>query len=330
MPTAPTAIGLGSEKYAVYIENASREIAGYRIQSIDPSISIATDIDHELGSVDPTGSSTDAPEYRVTIEQNLIDSKTELVLAGLAANATSITLAQLFSDNDIIIYEPVKNAAGSIFQEQKYSGLALADASWLMSAAGIITQSFTLQGTTLTNLTSGMHSWPAADTSSASSIRGKEAIFYLGGSMVAADTIFRVQTFSIRASSPITVIRELGNRSLVGQIVGQPTVTIGFDVLETESQQPETLLTTSLDYSQPATITGAIKIFAPTQSRSALGSEAGTNALKSFKFENLKMTGATISRATVRGQGTKRFDLMVTAATTAASAGMTVYVGNIS
>ena len=332
MSSDPTDYGHLGHRYQVLVKNntTGSEIVADRVQSIEPTLTSNLEKAFELGNVDPVGTATDPTEYRVVLEENLHNSELELLLAGKSPlGDTSFNLGDFLTNLDNYIYLLIRGNDDTILNELEYGSGALAELAWRFVQGGACTTTLTLNCKSGKLYTSGslVHdSWGGLDTVSPGIIKGKDARLYLGGTTDPTHKVFRLQSFTLRATFPIQVVRELGNRTIVGYVIDTPDANLDFDLLDADHQPADVLtqLTTGYyDFGDLQEVDAAIRLYDPD-----LAQEAG-NIVRAWKMENLRVATATVKRAQVRGLATQRYSMPIGKADTAGSAGVLCYVGDI-
>jgi len=304
------------------------EVVADRVQSIEPTLTSNLEKAYELGNLDPVGTATDPTEYRVVIEENLHNSEVELLLAGKHQTATSYNLGDFLTNIDNFVYLLARDNDDNILNELEYGGGALAELVWRFVQGGACTTSLTLNCKSGKLYTSGsvVHdSWGGLDAVSPGIIKGKDARLYLGGDVDPTNIVYRLQAFTLRATFPIQVVRELGNRTVVGYVIDSPDATLDFDLLDADHQPADVLaaLTSGYyDFGDLQEVDGAIRLYDPDLAEAS-------SAIRAWKLENLRTATATPKRAQVRGLATQRYSLPIGKADTEGSAGVLCYVGDI-
>jgi hypothetical protein len=169
-------------------------------------------------------------------------------------------------------------------------------------------------------------SWGAQDLVSPGGIRIKDARLFLGGS---ASRAYRIQSFTLRVNWRTTVVREAGNRAIVGILADPPEAMLDFVVAFADYQPDNILYATAVsggsyyDYANYQVMTGNyIRVYDPAAAE-------GATVLRTWKLENLVVTNASPLIANVRGLATKRYSMVVPSVTTANSGGVLMGVGNL-
>jgi len=234
-------------------------------------------------------------------------------------------VAQGIANDDLTVYLLSRDNDGAIQNELEYDNGVTAEIAWRFVVGAACTTTFTINAALGKLYTSGsvIHdSWGAYDTTSPGIIKGKDAKITLGGTDVDTHRTYRLQSFTVRAAFPTESVRELGTRTLVGQLVGPPDVTVDFDLLSADQQPTSVLfgLTTGYyDLADPQEVDGTIRVYDPDETQ-----EAG-NIIKTFKMENLKVSAGTPIRAQVRGLATTRYTLTIGREDTENTGGLIVY-----
>jgi len=327
--TEPTDLAHFGHRYQVYVKNneTSEEVVADRVQSIDPRYTANLEKAYELGNPSAVGTATDPPEFTVVISENLHNSEVDLVLAGKdPSSGSSFDAADFVTNDDIYIYILVRDNDDTIQNELEYSGGVTAEIVWRFVVGGACTTDFTInckQGKLYTSGSVVHDSWGAFDTTSPGIIKGRDAKITLGGTDVDDNRTWRLQSFMIRCAFPVEAVRELGTRTLVGQLVGPPDITCELELLSADAQPTSALfdLTTGYyDFAEPNLLaTSSIRVYDPEQAQET------ANVLKAWVLENLRAASGTPIRAQVRGLATTRYTLSVSKETTSGTAGLICY-----
>jgi len=332
----PVDIAREGHRYQVIVRNdeTAIEVVADRVQSVDPRFTANLEKAYELGNVDPVGTATDPTEYTVVVEDNLHNSEVDLVLAGQdPTSGSAFCVADFVTNDDLHVYIVIRDNSDNLTEELAYTDGVLAEITWRFVVGGACTTSITINTAhgcmySSGSVTSGsglIHTtWGASDLVSPGIVKGKDARICLGGTSEAANRTYRLQSFSVRAAFPVTAVRELGTRSLVGQLIGPPDVTVDFDLLMADHQPTEILTNLSsgsicMSFDDLAEFNAAIRLYDPDQAQSS------ANVLKAWVLENLRVSGGTPVRAQVRGLATMRYTCTVGRATTPDCGGLKVY-----
>ncbi len=329
--SSPNNVALYGHRSQLWLKNTTTgsQAAIDRVQSAEPMFNIRSDAYYELGRKGKIGTTQHPPEYRITAEQNLINSmEAEFLLAGKSiapAGAQNFNLGDILTySSKITAYVLNRNQDDSILDEQEYSGCSVSELQWRFTMGGAITQSISLIGQqgrlyTAANVIHG--AWGALDNVSVGGIHGKDARIWFTSGSVATTRAYRLQNFTIRAAFPAVYVRELGNRTLVGTLSDVPEVTVDFDLLLSDDQPTEkffTLQTTYYDYQNPlAAFNAYVRVFDPRDTE-------GVTTVKMFKIENVLPVTHTPVRAQVRGLATARYSLVMSAESTTDSGGLII------
>ncbi len=333
-PYSPSDVARVGHRFQVQLAHASGEtLVASRVQRFEPAIQTNMDVYHELGTVDPTGYASDAPAFRITIEENVHAADLDLLLAGKAvASDTSWNLGDYINDGDVTAYLVERDNAGTIVGELELDNCVLQDVTWRWAMGQPIVATYTLQGRLGKRwLAAGAPhkaGWGVQDTTAPGDIKIKDARVFLGGN-AAGNRVYRIQGFTLRVAYRTTVVREAGSRPLVGTIVEPPDTSLDVDFAVADSQPDDyffTYVSASggyYDYVNPLLLTNsAIRVYDPT------ANEAQT-VLRAWKLENLIPGNATPVLAQTRGLATKRYTLLVPKVTTANTGGVVLYKGDI-
>jgi len=332
----PTDIARFGHRYQLHVRNneTAQEAVADRVQSADPRFTANLEKAYELGSVDPVGTATDPPEFTFVFEENLHNSEIDLILAGQdPTSGSSFCVGDLVEQDDIHLYLLSRDNNGNLTEELLYNDGVVAEMAWRFVVGGACTTTFTVnakQGCLYTSgsPTSGsglIHtSWGGGDTTSPGIIKGKDARITLGGTVEATRRAFRLQSFTVRCAFPVQAVKELGTRTLVGQLVGPPDVTVDFDLLMADYQPTDVIAalssgSTCFDLTNLNEFDAAIRLYDPDQT------QISANVLKAWHLENLRASAGTPMRAQVRGLATMRYSLTVGKATTVGCGGLKIY-----
>jgi hypothetical protein len=299
-----------------------------RLQNIEPSFSYRNDPVYELGHVAKVGTTAQPPEFRITMSQNLTNNMVlDWFMSG--KNVAPVTQQQytianmLDTASYLKAYLLLLNQDGTRFGEQEFTGLSVTEVAYNFTIGGASTLSTTFIGTSGSMRTTGFINTAKTGTwdTTEGSIQGKDAaIYFTSGSSSTTDRIYRVQTFSIRATFPSVYVKEIGKRSIVGTLQDVPDVTMDFEVLAADSQPTGVFFTgtTTYDYINPtAPFSAYVRVFDPALT------EYG-NVVRFFQLENCVPVSHTGVRSQVRGLSTVRYSLTVSKETTANSGGLIV------
>jgi hypothetical protein len=323
-------------RFQVRLENSvvspSRVIICSRVQRFEPQVRQDTAIYHELGSVDPTGFSSDPPQHRITIEEFVHAVDVDLIMAGQLANATAWNLGQYNVGNGPYnVYLLQRDNAGALAGELKFTAGVISEVTWSWRMGSPITASYAIDCRLGQNFQVGseLHTFDAQDTSNPGGIRIKDARLFLGGN-AAGNRMYRLQSFTLRAVWRTTPVNEAGNRAIVGYLAEPPDTSLDFEVAAADQQPDSTLYASSgtlpnayYDYQNSNTLAAnAIRIYDPTAAE-------GNTVLRSWLLEKLIVTTSSPLSAVVRGLATKRYSLVVPSVTTAGTAGVKLFSGDI-
>lgn len=334
--TNPTDVARLGHRFQPFFANSTsaKEIVGHRLQRFEPSIRTNIEIYNELGNLDPVGSATDSPEFRIAFEEFVHNCKLDLLLAGKDPDVdTTWNIANYVQNGVVTAYLLERDNLGVVAGEIELDNCVTSEIQWAWQMGQPITGRYTLEGRVgkRWNAANVIHgSWGAFDTTTPGGIKIKDARLFLGGS-TSGYRVYRLQGFTLRVTFRATVVREAGNRALVGTLVEPPQSALDIDLAAADAQPDDSLFTpmpdggpyTNYDYTQPLELTGsAIRIYDPTLP------EANT-VLRAWKIEKLRPGDATPILASVRGLATKRYNFVVPRVTTAGSGGVLLYSGDI-
>lgn len=329
----PTDAGHLGHRYQVLVYNATSgsTVVADRVQSIDPTFTSNLEKAYELGNADPVGTATDPTEFRVVVEENLHNSELDLLLAGKnPTSGSTFNLADFVTELANKVYLLSRDNAGTILNELMYDEAVLADLTWRFVQGGPCRSTFTLNGKLGKFYTSGSAphvAWGALDTVSPGIIKGKDARLYLGGTTEPTNRVYRLQSFTLRATFPVQVVRELGNRALVGYVIDSPDATLDVELLSADVQPWDilaNLVAGYYDFNDLQEVDGAIRLYDPASS-----TQETADVIKAWKLENLRAATGTIQRAQVRGLATARISLTVGKADTSGTGGVIVYTEDL-
>ncbi|CAG0986663.1 hypothetical protein ANRL3_02490 [Anaerolineae bacterium] len=328
----PSDVARLAHRFLPYVANTvtSEEIVASRVQRYEPAINPNLEVYDELGSVDPTGYASDAPEFRITLEENVHDCDLDMVLAGLdpAGLITTWQLADYINDGNIKLNLLERNNAGTIIGESEFGSGVLTEIawSWRMGQAITAQYAFIARYGKRYKAANVVHAtWGATSATAPGGIKIKDARLFLGGT-AAGNRVYRLQSFSLRHTFRAEVHREAGNRALVGATVHVPTTRLDIELLAADGQPDDILFhdaTTYYDYASTNLLAAnAIRIYDPSAAE-------GTTVLRAWSIENLVPGDASPVQAQVRSSATKRYSLSLPKATTAGSSGVILYSGDI-
>ena len=299
-----------------------------RVQSIEPSFTLRSDPYYELARKGKIGTTQSPPEFRLTFEQNMVNSmEAEFLMAGKGiapAGAQSYNLGDfLNSAGKINAYVLLQNNDGTIYGEQEFTGLSLSEINYRFTIGGAITQSFAFVGTQgrfyVPPVTHSI--FGTLDNVSLGGIHGKDTRVSLTSGSSQANMAWRLQNFNLRVAFPTVQVMELGNRTIQGTLSDVPDVNLDFDLLFGDQQPADKFFTLTggyYDYQNPvAAFNGFVRVFDPTQAE-------GLNVVKMFKIENLLPTAHTPIRSQVRGLSTVRYSVAMSRESTTDSGGVIV------
>ena len=332
MPSNPSDIARLGHRFQVQFENSVslESLVASRVQRFEPAIQTNMEVYNELGSVDPTGYASDAPEFRIGVEENVHGAALDLLLAGKDVSVDTAWNARDYINNgSITAYLLERDNLDAIAGELQFDGCQLIDASWAWRMGQPITASYNLLGRLGKRLkaASVVHSaWGVQDTTSPGGIKIKDARLFLGGS-AAGSRIYRLQGFNLRVQYRSTTVQEAGNRTVVGTLLESPQTSLDIELAVADAQPDDLFFTftssTHYDYTNPVLLTNsAIRVYDPSAAE-------GATVVRAFKIENLIPGNSTPVLAQVRGLATKRYSLLVPKATTANSGGLLLYKGDI-
>lgn len=299
-----------------------------RLQRAEPTRRQTTEIYHELGNIDPTGATSEAPEFTVVLNEYVHDSSVDLLLAGKnPASDTTWNLGDYLNNGVLTTYivERDNSNPAVVTGEMEFNTGVLADIQWQWQMGQPISATYTMQMAKGKRWSHGSEvhgSWGTQETTSPGGIRIKDARLFLNGS-ADGNRVYRLQSFTCRVTWRTTPVREAGNRALVGHIVEPPDTTLDFDLLAADGQPDDVLfplVSSGGDYydyvNQNALTNSVIRIYDPDQA------EAST-ILRSWTFEHLVL-GPQVSplMAAVRGQATKRYATLLDKVTTPGTGGL--------
>ena len=336
-PYAPVDVGRLGHRYQAILAHATtgKEIVADRVQRAEHSIRKQTEVYYELGNTDPVGYAEDAPEFRSTLEENVHNCELDLLLAGKdPAVDTSWNIVNYIQNGVVTMYLLERDSAtGAIAGEIEIDNNVVSEIQWQWRMGQPIVATYTLEGR------AGKHwlaastphgSWGVGDLVSPGGIKLKDARLFMGGND-AGSRMYRLQGFTLRVTFASTVVREAGNRNLVGNVVAPPSTTLDIDLLAADMQpddylyrpQPGPSSYTYYDYTDALVQTNsAIRIYDPAQAE-------GASVLRAFLIEKLVPGDAQPALVSTRGLASKRYPFMVPAVVTANSGGVKLFSGDI-
>jgi len=303
-----------------------------RLQQFEPSIRQDTQVYYELGTVDPVGFASPPPQFNITMEENLHNlGNLDLILAGKTPNSdTTWNLSDYNVGNGPLTFYLLERDNNGVVQgEIETNGGLLTDITWSWTNGQAITGRYSALcriGKHWSAASAPHGSWGVQDTSSQGGITPKDCRLFLNGSGN-AQRIYRIQSMNLRCTWRTTPVMEFGNRALVGILAEPPDVSLDVDIAYGDHQPDDVIYVTSgtsyYDYQNYNTLTGnAIRIYDPTATE-------GSSVFRSWKIENLVISNATPAMANVRGLATKRYSFVRPSVTTAGTAGLVMYIGDL-
>lgn len=333
----PTVVGRLGHRYQLILRNnaTGEEENIDRVQNVEFGLTATTEKFYELGRVAPVGSAHDPVDLRCSLENNMHEEmEAEFICAGaVVATATSYDLEDFVTQNELMAYLLMRNTAGAVDNEIKYTDMVMAEITWRFVVGGACTTSITLEGTGGSWLASGSEdhaAWQGLDNTSIGGAKGKDARIWFGTSgstPTVADRAYRLQAFTIRATFPVQSVRELGRRAIVGKLTEPVDVTVDFDVAAADYQPHDQFFTdmgggTGYDFINPTVQHAFVRLYDPDAAEA-------TSVIRAWRIENCRPTDVTPARAQVRGLATYRYTLTAERETTPGTGGMTVYKGDI-
>ncbi|MFA4987964.1 MAG: hypothetical protein WC712_15400, partial [Candidatus Brocadiia bacterium] len=220
----PSDVGrLGHRFQALFAHATSGKSAvADRVQRFEPAIRTNTEVYNELGNLDPVGSASDAPEFRVSVEEYVHNCELDLLLAGKdPASDTAWNLVSYVNNGVVTAYLLERDNSDVVQGELEIGNCVVSEIQWSWQMGQPITARYTLEGRAgkRYNAANVVHdTWGAFDTSSPGAIKIKDARLFLMG-VTAGYRVYRLQSFTLRTAYRTQVVREAGNRSLVGVVV---------------------------------------------------------------------------------------------------------------
>lgn len=334
-PFNPTVTAAYGHRYLVWLRNSTlstsgstNDIVASRVQSVEPTATTTTTKYYELGSVDPTGVTSDPTQMKIVLEENLHDSKIDMYLAGVdPTTGSGYWLANMLGQTNTA-FVAQRNDAGSVIGELGVGNLRVSEVQYRFVINGSCTVQYTLEGTSgsyYSSIVGAPHPvWGAtSDSTIPGAVHGKDARIMFSTEGV-NNKAYRLQSFTIRAVFPVQPVRELGTRQLVGMLNDVPDVTVDFDLLAADYQPVDQFYGTSSDggitkynLSDPQVQDVWINVYDPTLAE-------GASVIKSFKIQNCKPSSTMPVQARVRQLATARWTLMSTSSDQPGSAGLIV------
>ncbi len=326
----PTNVALLGHRWGVYLRNHSEanEIWCDRVQNVEPSLNAPTTKFYELGNLSPVGVISEPIEFRVTMEENLHNSEIDSIVANGSGSpgTTSFSAGDMVNSTNMRLCVVGRDIGGTNPSlEYVLDELTISEVRYRFVINGACSVTYSFQGRLGNAYTTGslIHTtWGTAETTSPGAINGKDAYVYFNSGLAATSQAYRLTSFDIRVAFPTQVVKELGNRQVVGILADVPDVTCDFELNAADKQPHDvwyTLSGTGYDLTQPVTTNCFIEVYDP-----ALTAKTAP-PLKSFRIENCKPTTSTIVRAQTRNLATYRYSLTSTSATTANSAGLVIF-----
>ena len=336
MPSEPVDIARRGHQYYMWLRNSDTypgvsEIYVDRVQNVEAAETIRQDKTYELGRKGPVGASEDAPDFRITWEENWVKWESALYQAGKDPDSdTSFNLGDILDNDDVVIYLASSKDDGTFTHEYVFDQSSLAEMTMTWRIGQPITIRYVREAINgkiyrqggLTHTSRG-----TLDDSSDGSINPKDAriFFYTSGCTPdASDRVYRLQGFDISARFPLYSVREIGRRDKVGTLSDTPDVTCTLDVQPGDDQPMDRFFTdqtTYLDLNQLQNKDALIRIYDPDANEAS-------SVLGAIELQGLRSSGATPVRAQVRGLATSRITLEVVDESTADSGGFIGYVGD--
>lgn len=317
---------LGWARNSTLSSGSATDLRLDRVQSIEPVATHNSQDYYELGNVDKIGVTTDPTTYRVTIEENLHNSKLDMFLAGVDPTSGSGFYAGNIPTQTNTIYVLTRNDADAITGEVAISNCRVSEIQYRFMMNGACTASYTLEGTSGSYYTVApfVHTnWGSTDTTSPGGVHGKDARVAFSTNDVAGKA-YRLQSFTIRVQYPVQTVRELGNRQIVGNLVDSPNITTDFELNPGDAQPHDIFFPTSNDggvaklvLGEPQIVNAFVNLYDPVLPEAS-------SVLKSFKIDKLKPTTNTPLRGQVRNLTTSRWTLTNTGVNVGGTGGLTV------
>ena len=337
MATEPSEIARRGHQYYMWLRNEDTypgvaEIYVDRVQSAEPTQTIRQDKAYELGRKDPVGASEDAPDFRITWEENWAKWESGLYQAGKDPGSdTSFNAGDMVDYDGIDIYLATSNDAGTFTHEYVFTDSALAEMAMTWRVGQPITTRYVREAAggriyrqgSLTHTLRGV-----LDDASPGSVNPKDArvfIYTSGCTPADADRVYRLQGFDITVRYPLTSVREIGRRAKVGVLSESPEISCTMDVQPGDDQPIDRFFQDSGTYVDLTSLqnkNALIRIYDPDETEAS-------SVLGAVSLEGLRTSGTTPIRAQVRGMATSRVSLEVVDAETTDSGGMICYVGDM-
>jgi hypothetical protein len=330
MSSNPSQIGALGHRWQLWFRNSvlssgsANDIVADRIQSVEPTATHNTTKYYELGNTAPIGATSDPTQVRLVCEENLHNSEIDMYLAGVDPTSGSGYYAANMLGQTNAGYILQRNDSDVVVGEIGVGGLKVSEVQYRFVINGACTVQYTLEGTSGSYYSANfIHSWGDLDTTSVGGIHGKDARVSFG-TPGAGTKAYRLQSFTIRVAYPTQVVKELGNRQIVGILNDTPDITVDFDLDAADYQPHDVFFGTSNDggaahynLGDPQTVDVFINVYDPVLAE-------GASVVKSFRIDNCKPSTNSPVNARVRQLATERWALMSVSADTAGTGGLTV------
>lgn len=330
----PANIGLRGHRFLVKIENSSASQI-HRVQEAGFDINSPEEVAYELGNINPTGSDKDPiePSFQMTVNSHGLQlekvtagsSASVISLGDIIANAGNLTIRMLDANNGVVI----PSAASHLYAEEVMTGAGVSRISYNFTIRGAVTEQWSFFGQDYYIETAPTGVWGPFDTTSPGLVKGRQALIRIGGNTT-ADTAYRLQSFTINVDFQSQMVGELGNRKIAGYNMGEPNVTVNFDVLESDASI-QTLLTQGSGskriFDQVVRKDIYIMLYDPTATRPPFGSNETATPIKAWKLEGVSFPRMT-NRRQVRGMATLNFSGQIAFASAAGTGGVKIFEGN--
>jgi len=334
MSQNPSSIALLGHRFQVRVKHDTTGLTQVisRLQRFEPSIRQDTQVFYELGTVDPVGYASPPPQFTITLEENVHNlANLDLILAGKTPGVTTNwTLADYNVGNGPLTFYLLERDNNGIIQgEIETNGGTLTDITWSWQNGQPITARYTALcrvGKRWTAANVPHPSWGTQDTTSQGGVMPKDCRLFLNGTDN-TKRVYRIQSMTMRVTWNTQVVTEFGNRQIVGIVPEPPNVTLDVDIAYADHQPDDVIYVTSgtnyYDYQNYNLLTGnAIRIYDPTAAEAS-------SVLRAWSIENLVIQNATPVIANVRGLATKRYSFTRPKVTTANTAGLKMFIGDI-
>jgi hypothetical protein len=329
-PTSPANIARYGHRVGMYLDsNGSLQSWVDRVQLIEPDANADTQIYFEMGNVDPVGFSQAPTAFTMNWEENVVQAKSDFIMANTDTSSGSPTynLSNIINNQNLINSYILMRANGATQPSSQlaFTNMAVEELMWNYQVRNPVTFRPRLRGTLGKWYTAGNlvtpNTWGSPNTTSPGAIRGRDARIFFFNSTGKG---YRIQSFQLRVTFPITPVEELGTRALVGLATGAPEVFLDYDLLTADDQPHDQWATLTSGYYDFNNLIGGntvwIALYDPVAAEGSL-------LIRSWKLDNVVAVRTTPIRGQVRGLTTVRYQLRVAKAAVSGSGGFTTGKG---